>query len=342
MSGFEVIGCAGTGIFNQTGGTNSATSYLCVGGCTNWGQGFVNNDEFVNAASGVYNLSGNSSLLTCPNEPEYICVAGTGIFNQTGGTNVAGGISLGGQASTYPSSGGNVTINTPGTYNLYGGLLRTTGIGNNQGSNLFNFSGGTIQPGLLGVDSTAPGTYQCFNGMAITLGTSASNVGTFDSNGGTLVLNNAVGWSSGIITGPGLLRVIDSAGGGVVQIGGSYFNGTSTVSAVNSYTGGTQVLSGTLEVLNYQALSPIGVLTVGGPVSVVMSEAAGTLFGTGAAGQTVVLERTSLEIASASSTADASSWPSSRLGDSAWKWCRWEVAPRRSPSLPPWPSWSRA
>ena len=65
------------------------------------------------------------------------------------------------------------------------------------------------------------------------------------------------------LAGPGQLRVIDSAGGGTVQLGNALDP------TVNTYTGGTTVLSGTLQVVNILALPNVGVLTVGGPGSAV-------------------------------------------------------------------------
>ena len=94
----------------------------------------------------------------------------------------------------------------------------------------------------------------------MTVGIDASNVATLDANGQVMNI------SSGTLTGPGQLMVIDSAGGGMVVLGNS-----SDTTVANQYTGGTTVLSGTLQVLYSQALPSTGVLTVGGPESVVLS-----------------------------------------------------------------------
>ena len=85
-------------------------------------------------------------------------------------------------------------------------------------------------------------------------------------------------------SGPGQLRVIDTAGGGTVV-----FGGTDGSHLPNTYSGGTTVLSGTLEVMTAESLPATGVLTVGGPVSLVSSALAGTLFGSNAAGQSLVV-----------------------------------------------------
>ena len=117
------------------------------------------------------------------------------------------------------------------------------------------------------------------NSIPITVGTAASNVATVDANGQTMTLNGG-----GALSGPGQLAVIDSVGGGTVVLGNT------GVLIANTYTGGTTVLSGTLDVLNAQALPNTGVLTVAGPGSIVSSVRAGTLFGSDAAGQTIVVD----------------------------------------------------
>ena len=85
------------------------------------------------------------------------------------------------------------------------------------------------------------------------------------------VLLGGDAYSTGALAGSGNLTVIDSLGGGGVLLGNTGIQ--------NTYTGGTRVLSGTLEMVNAQAVPDIGVLTVGGPGSIVSSTQAGTLFG---------------------------------------------------------------
>ena len=67
-----------------------------------------------------------------------------------------------------------------------------------------------------------------------------------------------------VFSGPGQLRIMTSVAGGSVTLGGSDSGGNVVG---NYYTGGTTILSGTLEVLNAQALPNVGVLTVGGGAS---------------------------------------------------------------------------
>ena len=149
---------------------------------------------------------------------------------------------------------------TPGVYNLQGGVLETSsislgGLGYNPLCS-FNFTAGTLQAAA-GEVAVGGGTGLSIT-MPITVGTAASNVATVDANGQTATLDS----STGYLTGPGQLRVIDSTvGGGMVVLGNAL---------PNTYTGGTTVLSGTLQVLNATtALPSVGVVTVGGPVSLV-------------------------------------------------------------------------
>ena len=90
IGGFEVIGMYGTGIFNQTGGTNNVTTRLWVGGGSGncWAYPRLpapQNDT----PNGIYNLSGGLLVdVGFPGYGEMIGEAGTGIFTQTGGTNI--------------------------------------------------------------------------------------------------------------------------------------------------------------------------------------------------------------------------------------------------------------
>ena len=170
-----------------------------------------------------------------------------GTFTQSGGTSTTQDLQLG--------DGYNQT-DCKATYNLCGGLLQTPQIevgGANPLSDItFKFTGGTLQ--------AVSGGNGSYNSAPITVGTAASNVATVDANGQTYLLNNSGGgWS---FNGSGKLRVIDSAGGGMVVLGGNDGNGDPIN---NTYSGGTQVLSGTLQVLNSTALPSAGLLTVGGP-----------------------------------------------------------------------------
>ncbi len=216
---YEYVGYAGTGTFNQSGGTNSS-AYLILGG--NGGSGTYNlsagslgnYDTIVGGgfsggvgvgtfkqsggtygldmlilgsnagSSGTYNLSNGS--LSIGVGGEYIGEGGSGTFNQTGGTNTA--------SSLYVDYGGAGT----GTYNLSAGSLKA-GLGEYIGSGVsgtFNQNGGsnTIDSGnILAVGYFGNGTYNLNSGLLSAgyeiVGETGSNVsasvGTFNQNGGT-------------------------------------------------------------------------------------------------------------------------------------------------------------
>ena len=140
ISGLEVLGIAGTGVFNQTGGTNNATFALCVGGFlgTSSGDGIQLPDNAsthnTSAGVGIYNLSGGLLQAAGPTGygGEYIGLSQHGTVNQTNGTNIATSLTLGANA----------------TYNFNGGLLQTNLI---QGASGFNFNAGTLQAGPNGL-----------------------------------------------------------------------------------------------------------------------------------------------------------------------------------------------
>src|SRR4029077_20874525 len=99
----EWIGYNGRGTFEQSGGTNTIAA----------GSGFLDVGVFA-GSKGTYNLSGTGSLVV--NTIEYIGDVGTGVFNQTGGTNSISG------PEPHLYLGYNA-IGTGGTYNLSGGAL---------------------------------------------------------------------------------------------------------------------------------------------------------------------------------------------------------------------------
>ena len=92
----QYVGSGSTGIFTQSGGTNTLAGNLCLG-CSA-------------GSSGTYVLSGSGLLSTQQNE--YLGYAGSGTFTQSGGTHAVGGnFYLGSSAST------------SGVYSLGSGLL---------------------------------------------------------------------------------------------------------------------------------------------------------------------------------------------------------------------------
>jgi Dockerin type I domain len=97
--GAEFIGSNGTGMFTQSGGTNTDDQVLSLGGTVN--------------SSGTYNLSGGT--LSC--DGEFLGEAGAASFNQSGGSNTSSGpIRL---AENFSAS--------PTTYTITGGALDVEG-----------------------------------------------------------------------------------------------------------------------------------------------------------------------------------------------------------------------
>lgn len=92
-----IVGDAGIGVFNNSGGTHNVTGDLILGNQA--------------TGDGTYNLSGTGSLNVTGTE--FIGAAGTGTFMQTGGTNTANSISVGnnlGGIGTYTLSDGPLTV----------------------------------------------------------------------------------------------------------------------------------------------------------------------------------------------------------------------------------------
>ena len=328
--GIEAVGVNGTGTFNQSGGTNYCTLELDVGGANGSDTTFANYFSYsTQPAVGTYNLT-NGLLMGAAGMVENVGNNGTGTFNQTGGSNYTHSIDLGGEATaitgTHNTSLQSSSFVTPGTYNLAGGLLQATSISASgldlyqQSPAYFNFTGGTLQAGpsvTVGGETYLPGLV--VSGMPITVGTAASNLATIDVNG--YVSGTDGGWT---YSGPGQLRVIDSVGGGMLVLDGNQ----------NLYTGGTIVSSGTLQVTNAQALPATGVLTVGGPVSVMFSAKRGRSSRVMPWGKQSFLKARAWrsQVPVRRSARRARHFPPWRLASA---WFRWAAARPRSPSLRP-------
>jgi fibronectin-binding autotransporter adhesin len=170
----EYIGETGTGLFHQTGGSNSIsqTHSLYLG---------------YNAAGagGTYMLDAGSLSLV-GSSFELVGYNAAGDFVQSGGTNSNGGLSLGQNAGI------------SGTYTLSGGSLNTVGfqyIG-------FNGTGTFIQTG---------GTNNALGGGDLEIGEGSGTTGTYSLSGGSAVVGEGivVGTNFGL-TGKGTLNVSGS------------------------------------------------------------------------------------------------------------------------------------
>ena len=165
----EYIGFSGTGVFNQTGGINTCNGVLDVGGCS---QSLYTSKS---TGNGTYNLS--AGLLSANPMGEYVGDTGSGLINQTGGTNSTYTVTLGGGVS--------------GAYSLNGGLLQTNAI-NDAGGAVFTFTAGTLQAGTgwyptvswalpINVTGTSPARID-MNGQQVILKSLVINSGLTDLN----------------------------------------------------------------------------------------------------------------------------------------------------------------
>ena len=198
-AGSEYIGEYGTGIFNQSGGTNSMFSGLDLGYHEN--------------ASGTYNLS-NTGELSAPTE--YVGDNGSGAFNQSGGTNtVSNSLYIGfgsGKSSSYNLSGtGQLSANEEylgcygtGTFNQSGGTNTTSNLflggtdqwSLNNGSGTYIISNGIldVRNGAIQVGNYGTGQFNLNGGLVIADQVNLSSSGSFYASGtGTLRVNSLIG-----------------------------------------------------------------------------------------------------------------------------------------------------
>ena len=152
-----------------------------------------------------------------------------------------------------------------GTYKLNGGLLIVSALGGGAATSAFNFSGGTLQAGK-GFSTD----------LAMTLGKGSG--ANFNTAGFNVTL-------SGSLSGPGSLTKVG--------------NGTLTVAAVNTYTGGATLDAGTLSLGSSGALPSIGTIRFAGGTlqatsvnttdySFLFSTAGGQIFSIDTNGQTII------------------------------------------------------
>jgi outer membrane autotransporter protein len=158
------IGVSGRGTFTQSGGSHSVAVDLILGDNS--------------GSQGTYNLSGGSLLLAATFAPStaYVGNSGTGIFNQSGGTNtVTGDLILGNSSRGI------------GIYNLGGGSLLITGPVGSGNANI-GYSG-------IGVFYQTGGTHTVTGAM--TLAVNPGSQGFYNLSGGTLTVDNNIYLNAG-------------------------------------------------------------------------------------------------------------------------------------------------
>jgi hypothetical protein len=252
----EIIGSFGLGNFNQTGGAHSLSggSKLVIGSNT--------------FAVGNYTLGGGT--LSVSNSVEYVGFAGTGNFNQTGGTH-----SLSGGSQLFLG----LAPNSTGTYTLGAGASLNASssyeyVGANTVGN-FNQTGGTnslSSVGLLvvGENANSTGTYTLAGGSLAAVSNTYEYVGNaglgnFNQTGGVnslssgsqLVLGNSANTTGNYTLG---------AGGSLIANGATENIGASGVGNFNQ-TGGTNSLNGFSQLILGNTANSTGTYTLGAGAS---------------------------------------------------------------------------
>jgi len=284
------------GTFIQSGGLLSirgGSFNLGVEGAT--GTYTMTNDAAVNFTSGAtltLGHEGGTGTLNIHDDAQFIIdtsgggtfgdvyigdQGGTGVINQDGAgsrvvfgthTRLGGGRAAGsvGGTGTYNLSAGQLDIedlfdiglrpDSVGTFNQTGGIVLLSGnmiFGAGEGT--YNLDGGTLQVDTANPFSAGAGTYQ-FNlgGGTIQALTDFATSINFNLSGGTSVIDTFDGASGHSVTFSGML-----SGEGALQKTGE---GTLVLNAANTYTGGTWISGGTLQLGSSGSLDASGVLQV--------------------------------------------------------------------------------
>ncbi len=214
----ESIGQSGSGVFTQSGGSNTVNGSLYVG----------------YSGTGAYNLKPNGWLAA---QNEYIGFSGPGTFTQSGGTNiVTGAFSLN---FAFGSSAG--------TYSLNGGLLSVAKISMGTGASaVMNLNGGTLSANApfsttvpMSLGTSGGGATIDTAGFAVTLAASLSGPGSLtkvDSGALTLTATNTYNGPTTIDQGE--LIVNGSLADSAVTVNGGTLGGTGTLNNVTVNSGG--------------------------------------------------------------------------------------------------------
>jgi hypothetical protein len=229
----ETVGNNGSGIFTQSGGSNSDNAGLVIGN---------------NAGSnGFYTLSGSASLSTTGgSNGEVVGSSGSGTFTQSGGTNSLSGaasLNIGLNSSalgTYTLSGGSLSVSSQSEYIGYGATGNST-----QSGGTFNQSGGANSAAniYIAATSNSTGTYNLSNGQASVSGDMVVG-GTDSGSGGTGTLSVS---GIGVLSVAGTLLAENTPGSSIKLSSGTINAGAinlSGVPALLNWTGGTLNITG--------------------------------------------------------------------------------------------------
>jgi len=251
--------------FNSTIGSLSGTGVVMNNG-TVAATLTVGNDNTNSVFSGVLENGSTATLALTKIGAGTLTLTGTNTY--TGGTTINGGTLQLGNGGTTGSIVGNVTDNGTLAFDrsdvfTFGGLISGTGSVRQIGSGTTILTADNTYTGGTTINS---GTLQLGNG-----GTTGSIVGNVTDNGTLAFDRSDVSTFGGLISGTGSVR----------QIG----TGTTILTANNSFTGGTTINGGTLQLGNGGTTgSIVGNVTDNGTLAFDRSDAftfSGTISGTG-------------------------------------------------------------
>ena len=274
---FDVNGTltlATNGVINES--TTTTPTFNVAGSLLFSGNSTAGNSQLNVLQGGTVDFSGS----TGPANNNLLSVGSisNGIGNLIGGSIYLGSntLQVGSNNLSTTFSG---TISDCGTSNQCaahdtGGSLEKVGSGTLTLSGTNTYTGGT---------TISAGTLQAASAGAISSGTLTLNGGTFQAGAATLAFNNnvALGNLGGAVDSFGKSLTLSGviSGSGTLNVGSSIGSGTLTLSNTSSYTGATNVNSGTLAVTGDIRTSSL--LTV---------NSSGTLAGTGNVGAVSVMD----------------------------------------------------
>jgi fibronectin-binding autotransporter adhesin len=233
-----------TGTNTYTGGTTISAGTLQIG---NGGTGGRIAGNVADSGILAFSRSNSTTFAGVVSGPGTLSQIGTGTLTltgantYTGGTTISAGTLQVGSAGTIGSLVGNVSDNANLSFNhtdnvAFSGIVSGTGILNQIGSGTLTLTGANTYAGGTTISA---GTLQIGNG-----GTTGSLVGNVTDNS-NLAFNHTDNVAfSGIVSGTGSLS----------QLG----TGTLTLTAADTYTGGTTISAGTLQVGNGGTVGSIG------------------------------------------------------------------------------------